>query len=86
MGTSALVWPVPSGPETDITCGVRVQGSGFRVQGSGFRVQGSWFMVQGSGSGSAPSGPETDMTCRKVDLRLPGKGTSNAHGARQSSQ
>jgi len=60
--------------------GFRVQGSGFRVQGSGFRVQGSGFRVQGSGFRAQEGMCKVDV--RKVDVRLPGKGNSNSHGAR----
>jgi len=65
-----------------------VSGTGFRVQSS--RVHGLEFGVQGLGRrifhgrlgiGVGGSGFRVHLG-RKVDIRLPGEGNSNSHGAR----
>jgi len=47
--------------------GERTTVQGFEFQGFAFRVADFWYVVSGY---------------RKVDVRLPGKGNSNSHGAR----
>jgi len=69
--------------------GFRVSGFGFWVPGSGFRVSGFGFRISGLHEGAehelrradfAQQHPVRDLW--KVDIRLPGKGKSNSHGAR----
>jgi len=75
--------------------GFRVPGSRFRVPGFGFQVLGFGFQVPNFGvrvSGTVVDlglihkiGPRENEMPRlnwKVDVRLPGKGNSNSHGAR----
>ena len=61
--------------------GLRVEGLGFRISGFGFRVWSSPKTLRGCAGG--PRSRQT-VFCRdrKVDVRLPGKGDSNSHGAR----
>jgi hypothetical protein len=49
-----------------VSCGFRVQDSGFRIRGTGFRVQGSWFRVRGSGFGVQVSGFRFQVSGFKV--------------------
>jgi len=54
-----------------------VEGLGWRVEGGGGR-----FKVDLRGQRRAAPRPRVAAPTRKVDVRLPGKGNSNSHGAR----
>ena len=58
-----------------------MQGLGFRVGGSGFRALDLVLRVSGFGVRFWGLGCG-DLGNRKVDIRLPGQGNSNSHGAR----
>jgi hypothetical protein len=71
--------------------GFWVSGFGFWASGSGLRVSGFGFRFEFQGFGEqrqsglgmkGVSGSTSRTVSRKVDVRLPGKGNSNSHGAR----
>ena len=81
-------FPRGSGFGFRVPCsGFRIPGFGFRVPGFGFRasvfgVRVSGFGFRVSGSGAHGSSSLKSNTPRQVDVRPPGKGNSNSHGAR----